>query len=86
MELPEPEDHQRHGINYTMSTSALDLNDLWVRYFSVSGVADVFEIDAYLNNCLSLPFLERDKLAAATNEFLDDESSSGLRIPYSHQL
>jgi hypothetical protein len=86
MELPELEDHQRRGINNTLAWSTLVLDDLWLRYFSVSGVADVLEIDAYLSGILQLPAVERDKLAAATNEFLDGDCDASNRVPYSHEL
>jgi hypothetical protein len=86
MELPELEDHQRRGINNTLAWSTLVLDDLWLRYFSVSGVADVLDIDAYLSGILQLPAVERDKLAAATNEFLDGDCDASNRVPYSHEL
>ncbi|MCU1573417.1 MAG: hypothetical protein JWO93_1499 [Micrococcaceae bacterium] len=86
MKFLEPEDYQRTGINNTLAASTLDLNDLWLRYFSVTGDADVLEIEGYLSGILRLPSVERDKLVAATNEFMDGECCPSVHVPYSHEL
>ncbi|WP_434995238.1 hypothetical protein [Arthrobacter sp. Ld5] len=65
-----------------MEESALPLHSVWLRYFSFTGTAGEFEIDAYLNGSIELPTHERDLVAHAVNELID-ELPPRLMAPYS---
>jgi len=62
----------------------LSVDDLWLRYFSLGGDADRFELDAYLNGAITLPVLQHDILAHAINERLDEIAPP--RAPYSRDI
>lgn len=78
----EPE--QRKRLKAALKTGDITTGELWLRYFSIGGSAGEYEVDAYLQGLLSLPRLERDLLAMATNELLPD--GKGPRAPYSDEL
>ena len=59
----------------------LSVQDLWVRYLSVGGRCDIFDIDAHLQGVLALDPSEQDALACALNERLD-ELAEAAHIPY----
>lgn len=61
--------------------SSLSVSDLWVRYLSAGGHCDILDIDAHLNGVLALDRRERDTLAYALNERID-ELARAARIPY----
>lgn len=46
-------------------SAALTVEDLWLRYFALGGVASRFELEAYLNGALALPPLQHDIVAHA---------------------
>jgi len=66
----EPE--QRRRLREAMKASDLTVPELWLRYFSISGDVGEYEVEAYLQGLLSLPVTERDLLATAANELIDD--------------
>lgn len=76
---------QRHTLGRAVRHSALPVNELWVRYFTMGGTAGEYEIDAYINASYALPALERDILAQATNEMVDSLPSPP-RASYSTDL
>ena len=59
----------------------LSVQDLWVRYLSVGGRCDIFDIDAHLQGVLALDPMEQDTLAWALNERLD-EVAAAAHVPY----
>ncbi|PWK82148.1 stage II sporulation protein E [Lentzea atacamensis] len=61
--------------------SDLTLQQLWTRYFALGGDAGLVEVDAYLHGLMPLPALQRDMLAHAVNERLD-ELTWPHRVPY----
>jgi hypothetical protein len=75
------EDRQRRQIGRAMSGAGLSLPEVWLHYFSITGVIGEYEIDAYLNQMIDLPAAECDTLAHAINELIDDLPSLG-RAPY----
>lgn len=75
----EPE--QRRGLKEALQQAGLETSQLWMKYFSIGGEAGEYEVDAYLNGSLSLPPLQRDILAHAANELIDDLPPR-LRAPY----
>ena len=64
-----------------MPTSAIE--ELWLRYFTLGGHAGQFEVEAYIHGAMALPSLQRDILAHALNERLDELHSGAPRAPYS---
>ena len=60
------------------------INEMWLRYFGLGGEADHFEVDAYLNEAITLPPLQHDILAHAINERLDEIAPP--HAPYSNDF
>ncbi|GAA3292992.1 hypothetical protein ACFFON_02255 [Arthrobacter citreus] len=75
----EPE--QRRRLREALSQAGIETSQLWMKYFSIGGEAGEYEVDAYLNGSFSLPPLQRDILAHAANELID-ELPPRLRAPY----
>ena len=63
---------QAETTRYAMQQAGLFLNDVWMRYFSFTGAAGEYEIDAYLNGSLELPAHDRDLIAHAVNELINE--------------
>jgi Reverse transcriptase (RNA-dependent DNA polymerase) len=66
------EHEQRRALDVGYRRAELTLEQLWVRYFALGGVAGLVEVEAYLHGVMSLPALQRDILAQAVNERLDE--------------
>ncbi|MDQ4046224.1 MAG: hypothetical protein M3127_02495 [Actinomycetota bacterium] len=82
---PDPsspvEQEQSRGLRRALAGSEIGIGDLWLRYFSIGGKVGEYEVDAYIQSLLSLPPIERDLLAHAANELID-ELPPRLRAPY----
>lgn len=63
-----------------MTMSRLTLDEVHLHYLNSGGFFDRIEIDAYLHGLAPLPREERDCLAQAVNELLDDLASTGLAV------
>ncbi len=83
--LGKDEDEQRLRFEETLRDADLRIEELWLRYFSIGGVAGQFEIEAYIHGAIALPPLQRDILSHALNERLDELDSQGGRAPYSRE-
>ncbi|MEV4052361.1 PP2C family protein-serine/threonine phosphatase [Amycolatopsis sp. NPDC049688] len=79
-----PEEEQRRRIAACFTRSDLTLEQLWMRYFALGGSLSLIELDAYLNGLTTLPRVDRDMLAHAVNEWLDE--CGPARAPYSHSV
>ncbi|MFL6025540.1 MAG: hypothetical protein ACJ72G_11295 [Friedmanniella sp.] len=66
---PHLNTYQR-GLAKAFERAELTVEELWLRYFALGGVAGPTEVDAYLNGLLPLPPLEHNILALAVNERL----------------
>jgi hypothetical protein len=75
----EPE--QRRRLRAAMKAVDISVSELWLKYFGLSGDAGEYEVEAYLQGLLSLPLVQRDLLALAANELIDDLPRP--RAPYS---
>lgn len=75
----EPE--QRRRLRAAIRAAGIPVSELWLKYFSLSGDAGEYEVEAYLQGLLSLPPVQRDLLALAANELIDDLPRP--RAPYS---
>lgn len=82
---PSLEDVQRRLTNAAVSHSRLNVNELWLYYFSIGGSAGEYEIEAFLSASYSLPLVERDLLAHAANEMIE-RIPPAPRAPYSSDL
>ncbi|WP_206785528.1 PP2C family protein-serine/threonine phosphatase [Amycolatopsis sp. MtRt-6] len=80
-----PEEEQRRLLAACFARSELTLEELWMRYFALGGSLSLLELDAYLNGLVVLPRVDRDMLAHAVNERLD-EVTGPARAPYSHTV
>ncbi|MHA7179272.1 hypothetical protein ACX80J_04045 [Arthrobacter sp. MDB2-24] len=55
-----------------MTASSLTLRDVHLHYLNSGGCFDELEVDAYLHGLTPLPREERDCIAQAVNELIDD--------------
>lgn len=55
----------------------LSIDQLWVRYFALTGEVGPFEVEAYLNGLMPLDPHHHDVLACAINERLDELQLEG---------
>ena len=76
-----PEERHRTALRNALEAADLSLEQLWMRYFALGGSADLMDMDAHLAGLTLLPSGERDVLAHALNERLD-ELISQRRVPY----
>jgi hypothetical protein len=75
------QDEQRRALALAFSRAGLTPEQLWTRYFALGGAAGLMEVEAYLHGLMPLPALQRDMLAHAINERLD-ELTWPQRVPY----
>ncbi|GAA1751644.1 hypothetical protein [Kocuria aegyptia] len=75
---------QAHLVREAIEAAGIEVGQLWMHYFSVGGEAGEMEIDAFLHHSLTLPVLQWDLLAHATNELLDQQRPT--RIPQASDL
>jgi hypothetical protein len=75
----------RAAVAAILARGAITFEDLWLRYFGLGGYADALEVEAYLRGLMPLPAGQRDVLAQAANERLDDIAGR-RRVPYSRPL
>jgi hypothetical protein len=68
-----------------LDKAGLTVGQVWLRYFSLTGNAGEYEVDAYLNGLLVLPTVQRDLVSHAVNELID-EKAHPQKAPYSYNL
>lgn len=78
-------DEQRRLFQVALERSGLSLEDLWLRYFALGGDAGMVEVEAYLHGMMPFASHQRDILAHAVNEYLDDQVRT-QRVPYASPL
>lgn len=66
------EGEQARLLGVALGRAGLTTGELWARYFSIGGSAGEYEAEAYLHGLRSLPALQRDLLAHAANELIDE--------------
>jgi hypothetical protein len=76
------EEHQRQLTGKAAARAGVTVRELWLHYVSIGGSADEIDIEAYLHGLIRLPGLDRDVIAHALNEILE-ERGLDLRAPYS---
>lgn len=72
MEAFDEPDEQAQATREAMEEAGLPMSAVWIRYFSFTGTAGEYEIDAYLNGSMALPAHERDLVAHAVNELIKE--------------
>jgi hypothetical protein len=63
---------QQRSLTLAMQRAELNMEELWLRYFALGGEAGPLEVDAYLHGLSELPALQRDMVAHAVNERIDE--------------
>lgn len=84
MALGDEESEQRRRFADALRYADVSIEELWLRYFTLGGQAGQFEVEAYIHGAMALPALQRDILAHALNERLDELHSDAPRAPYSN--
>ncbi|MFC9255977.1 PP2C family protein-serine/threonine phosphatase [Amycolatopsis thailandensis] len=75
-------EEQRRIVAACFARTGLTLEQLWLRYFALGGDVSELELEAFLQGLVPLPRIQRDMVAHAVNERL--EEVSGVRqAPYS---
>ena len=75
-------DTPRHRIFQRARERAdLSVEQLWLRYLELGGLADLIELDGFLHALVPLDDLQQDMLAHALNEGLED-AYRAARVPY----
>lgn len=75
---------QARLLREVVGRAGIEVKQLWFHYFALGGHAGEVEVEAYLHHCLGLPALQRDLLAHAANELIDQQPP--LRAPYTSEL
>ena len=79
------EDEQRRSVTALLPRADLTVEQLWLDYFALGGEAGQVEVEAYVAGLMPLPALQRDLLAQAVNERLDQVAGT-LRASYSRAI
>jgi hypothetical protein len=58
----------RRRLRVVFESSGLTLEELWLKYFALGGMMELFDMDAYLYGASDLPPLEQDILAQSLEE------------------
>ncbi|WP_329044901.1 serine/threonine-protein phosphatase [Amycolatopsis sp. NBC_01488] len=77
--------HQQRAFASAFGRAELSAEELWLRYFSLGGSLGLLEVEAYLHGLSDLPGFDRDVLAHAVNERLD-ELTWHRRAPYTRTV
>ncbi len=75
-------EEQRRIVAACFARTGLTLEQLWLRYFAMGGDVSEVELDGFLQGLVPLPRIQRDMVAHAVNERLD-EVDGVRRAPYS---
>ena len=78
-------DEQRRLTRHAITSAGLTLQDVWQRYFAITGCADVTEVEAHLYGAFVLSDEEADILSHAVNELINEKPPLP-RAPYSTEL
>jgi hypothetical protein len=66
-----PED-QRLRTLHAMHQVGIDVQKVWIRYFSIDGNIDEFELNAYLHGAMTMTPLDRNMVPHAVNELISE--------------
>ncbi|WP_253904356.1 hypothetical protein [Arthrobacter sp. Br18] len=76
------EEDERLLLAEALNQAGYTVGDLWLKFFAIGGSVGEYEVEAYLSGLILLPPLQRDLLAHAANELIN-ELPPPLRAPYS---
>jgi hypothetical protein len=79
--LGEPPESEQTTFRAAFDATDLTIEQLWMRYFALGGTADLLDVDAHLSGLVVLDADQRDVLAHALNERID-ELAARKRAPY----
>ncbi len=65
-------DEQQRTLARALRRADLSVKDLWIRYFALGGDAGELDVDGYVHGLTGLAEFQRDILAHAVNERLDE--------------
>jgi hypothetical protein len=82
---PDPATDQQRSLSLAVQHAQLPISQLWLRYFALGGTEGPIEIDAYVHGLTELNIQQRDVLAHAVNERLD-ELTGEHRATYSRMV
>jgi hypothetical protein len=80
-----PAEAQRSRLAALVERAGVSLQQLWLDYFALGGGTGEIEVEAFLAGIMPLPAVERDLLAQALNERLD-QTGGRDRAPYSRTI
>jgi hypothetical protein len=66
-----PEEQRLRTLD-AMHQIGLDVQRVWLHYFSIGGNVDEFELNAYLHGLMSLTPLDRNMVSHAVNELISE--------------
>lgn len=66
------QESQQRSTSLAAREAEVSAADLWLHYYSVGGNLEVFELEAYLHGVYPLQVWERNMIALALNELIDD--------------
>jgi hypothetical protein len=75
---------QARLVRLAIVRAHLELEDVWLHFFSLGGDVGAMEVEAYLHHAFVLPRLQRDLLAHAVNELIDHRPS--MKAPYATDI
>ena len=76
------DDDQHEAVEAARLRADLTVQQLWLRYLALGGSSDAFDVDGHLQGLVPLAASQRDVLAQAVNEALE-ETYRSLRVPLS---
>lgn len=79
---PDPGTDQQRSLSLAVQRAQIPMSQLWLRYFALGGTEGPLEVDAYVHGLTELDAEQRDVLAHAVNERLD-ELTGEYRATYS---
>ncbi len=82
---PDRAAEQQRSFSKAFRQAQLPADELWLRYFALGGEADPLDVDAYAHGLAEMPVGQRDLLAHAVNERLD-ELAGNHRATYSRTV
>ncbi|WP_422391866.1 hypothetical protein [Arthrobacter sp. N1] len=66
-------EEQRRRTLGALRAANLGVQDVWIRYFMMTGNVDEYDINAYLHGLIRLPVLDCYLIALAINELIDEQ-------------
>lgn len=81
MAIDPHEPEQRSHLTEVLAKADITVSELWLQYFSMSGSAGEYEVQAYVEGVHSLPAVDRDLLALAAGEILGAAGPDNGNLP-----